>query len=73
MFVTLGLAQGTCTREELTVRALLVYAVYKAHNLLRYKPLGPGELPYRLLTQYAKEGAFGHAYAMRCLDCVYCP
>ena len=68
---TLGLAEGNCTPEELTIRAIWVYAVYKAHNLLRYKPLGPDESPSDLLLQFAKEGAFGHASAMQMLDGVW--
>ena len=65
---TLGLSNGFCTPEELTIRALWVYAVYKAHNLLRYRRLQPGEDAVELLAQYSKEGAFGHNRAMHCLD-----
>ncbi len=68
---TMGLAERNCTNDELTIRALWIYSVYKAHNLLRYKPLGPQDSPADILLQFTKEGAFGHDHAMHALDGVW--
>ncbi len=68
---TLGLAESACTNEDLTVRALWIYAAYRAHNLLRYKPLSAAEDPADILLQFSKEGSLGHEGAMRTLDTIW--
>ena len=67
-FVALGLTEGSQPREEIMMRAIWVYALYKTHNMLRYKPLKPGEEPSEMLKQFAREGVMGHAEATACLD-----
>ena len=66
--MALGLNYGTCNKDDLTRRALLVYSVYKAHNLLRYKPLALGDSAIHLLSQFAVEGAMGNSAATGVLD-----
>jgi len=39
LFITLDSIKGTYGKEDLARHALWVYAVYKAHNFLRYRPL----------------------------------
>lgn len=68
IFVALGLNYGSCSKDDLTRRALLVYSVYKAHNLLRYKPLALGDSAIHLLSQFAVEGAMGNSAATGVLD-----
>ena len=66
--MALGLTEGTQPKEEITMRAIWVYALYKTHNVLRYKLLKPGEEPSEMLKQFAREGVMGHAEATACLD-----
>ena len=67
----LGFSEGNCSTEELTVRTIWVYSVYRAHNLLCYRSLSEDESPLDVLTQLAREGALGHGHAMKCLDGIF--
>ena len=42
LFITLGFNRGRCNPDDLVRRSLLVYGAYKAHSMLRYKPLLQG-------------------------------
>ncbi len=67
-FVVLGLNESTSCKEEVIARALWVYAAYRAHNILRFSPLAPGETADDLLKQLLKEGVMGHPDATAFLD-----
>ena len=67
-FLALGLTEGTQPREEILMRAIWVYALYKAHNVLRYKPLRPGEELSEMLKKLAREGVMDHPEATVCVD-----
>ena len=66
--VALGLTDKGCSEEDILMHALWAYALYKAHNLLRYNPLAPGEDPTEILKQFAREGVRGNSFAITCLD-----
>lgn len=66
--VALGLTDERLQRDEIVIRAIWAYALYRTHNLLRFRPLADGESPIDILSQFAKEGVMGHAGAMACLD-----
>ena len=66
--VALGLTDGCLPRDEIAIRAIWAYALYKTHNLLRFRPLSASEAPLDILGQFAKEGVMGHAEATSCLD-----
>ena len=68
LFITLDSIKGTYGKEDLARHALWVYAVYKAHNFLRYRPLDEDVQPLDVLAQYAVEGTLGHPFAMNCLE-----
>lgn len=70
-FIVMGLDEATRTDDDPTIGALLFYSVYKAHNLLRYRPLGQHEARFEIFSQFAKEGTFGHSNVFRCLDSVF--
>ena len=70
-FIVMGLDEAARSDDDLTIEALLIYSVYKAHNLLRYRPLGQHENPWVIFSQFAKEGAFRHPNALRCLDYIF--
>ena len=56
------------TIEDLTMQALLVYAVYSATNRFRNTGLPHPTIAYDALAQFAREGARGHSQASRTLD-----
>lgn len=68
LFITLDSIKGTYGKEDLARPALWVYAVYKAHNFLRYRPLDEDVQPLDVLAHYAVEGTLGHPFAMIFLD-----
>ncbi len=66
--VALGTTDDHLPRDEIVVRAIWAYALYRTHNLLRNAPLARGEGALDVLKQFAKEGVLGHAGAAACLD-----
>ena len=67
-FVALGLNVGKVDDNLLTLRAIWVYAVYRATNNIRRNATTNGEVSTDVLQQFAKEAVRGHAYATRVLD-----
>lgn len=54
--------------DELTATALLIYAVYRATNYVRYERPIPTDATYHAITQWVREGARGHNNAMSVLS-----
>ena len=69
--VTLGLKSCTRSRESVVVKAIWCYVLYRAHNLLRVIPLARNEAPVDILSQFVKEGVFGHLIATPILDATF--
>ena len=67
-FITLGVNSGKVDDETLTLRAVLVYAIFRATNQLRHRQGDSAEVVKDMVQQYAKEGVRGHAKATRVLD-----
>ena len=62
-FVALGLNQGKVDEKTLTLRASLVYAVFRTTNALRHNPTTSREVAHDMLVQFAKEAVRGHSKA----------
>ncbi len=67
-FVTLGLNADKVQEDDLVRRALLLYAVYRATNLLRHIPMQSLDSVNDMLLQFAKEGVRGHGSSTAILD-----
>ena len=67
-FITLGVNMGKVDDRTLTLRAVLVYAVFRTTNQLRHRPANDGTFVKDMVQQYAKEAVRGHAKATRVLD-----
>ena len=48
--------------------SLLIYGIYSAYNTLRYGGVSSEQQAHHLIVQHCKQGAFGHAKAMKYLD-----
>ena len=70
-FVTLGVNSGRVDDSTLTLRAVLVYAVFRTTNHLRHRPLNRRELVWDMVRQFAKEAVRGHDKATQLLDCAF--
>ena len=59
------------TREDLTLTALLIYAVYRGTNFFRHHRAHQPEEVFNALRQWLREGALRHPFATRVLDGVW--
>ena len=66
-FITLGVNSGAVNDKDLTLRAVLVYATFRATNLLRHRQ-GDADHVIDMMQQFAKEAVRGHRKATRVLD-----
>ena len=67
-FVVLGLNHGKVDGRTLTLRAIVVYAVMRATNLLRHHPAIGDNVATDMVQQFAKEAVRGHGKASAVLD-----
>ena len=66
-FVSLGLSHGTVDDHTLVKRAVVVYAIHRATNLLRHELEKDGDVVYDMVVQFAREAVRGHDLAIRLL------
>ena len=67
-FVALGLCKGSVDDKTLTLRAVLIYAVFRSTNYLRNNPTTSVDVVKDMLQQFAKEAVRGHPGATQMLD-----
>ena len=67
-FIILEVNSGTVDDRTLTLRALVVYATFRATNLLRHRQADSADHVIDILQQFAKEAVRGHDKATRVLD-----
>ena len=67
-FITLGVNSCKVDDNMLTLRAVLVYAIFRTTNQLRHRPTDSVELARDMVCQFAKEAVRGHDKATQLLD-----
>ena len=66
-FVTLGLNRGTLEDSTLTLKAILIYSVYRTSDMYRRKGATNQENATQALQQFAKDAVKGHSRAQSAL------
>ena len=67
-FVVLGVNHGTVNDTTLVKRAVVVYSIYRATNLLRHSPSNERDVIKDMVYQFAREAVRGHGPATKRLE-----